>query len=238
MMYKEHHLFKPPGNENSKIWRYMDFSKFVNLLDKQALFFCRADKLGDPFEGSYPKPNVVEREQELQQANLPAEVNSFMGANLKKFVRRAAVNCWCLSEHESAALWGLYVKNGQGIAIQSTFKRLKNSFTDNKNEISIVQVEYINYQQDKFPSKNPLNPFAFKRESFEHEKELRAVIIKLPPFKKYGVSLTVTLDNLIDKIYVAPSSSDWFFRLVKSTTGKFGLDKPVLKSDLDNKALY
>ena len=41
---------------NSVIWRYMDFAQLVSLLDKEALFFCRADKLGDPFEGAWSDP--------------------------------------------------------------------------------------------------------------------------------------------------------------------------------------
>ena len=49
----------PSGNE--KIWRYLDFAKFINILDKKSLFFSRVDKLGDPFEGSFPKANVKKR---------------------------------------------------------------------------------------------------------------------------------------------------------------------------------
>ena len=43
---------------NSVIWRYMDFAKLVSLLDKEALFFCRADQLGDPFEGAWSDPTL------------------------------------------------------------------------------------------------------------------------------------------------------------------------------------
>ena len=50
-MYKEHEAFAPPPPD-AVLWRYMDFTKFVSLLEKQALFFARADKLeDDPFEG-------------------------------------------------------------------------------------------------------------------------------------------------------------------------------------------
>ena len=38
---------------NSVIWRYIDFAQLVSLFDREALFFCRADKLGDPFEGAW-----------------------------------------------------------------------------------------------------------------------------------------------------------------------------------------
>lgn len=54
-MYKEHPVFQQPNNENIKIWRYMDFTKFMSLLDTKKLFFTRADKFEDPFEGSWPK---------------------------------------------------------------------------------------------------------------------------------------------------------------------------------------
>ncbi|KAF5417648.1 MAG: hypothetical protein C5S38_01290 [Candidatus Methanophagaceae archaeon] len=52
-MYKEHPAFEKPSDEDIKIWRYIDFTKFVSLLDKKALFFARADRLSDSFEGSY-----------------------------------------------------------------------------------------------------------------------------------------------------------------------------------------
>ena len=49
-MYKEHRACNPPSSD-AILWRYMDFTKYVSLLEKRALFFARADKLEDPFEG-------------------------------------------------------------------------------------------------------------------------------------------------------------------------------------------
>lgn len=34
------------------LWRYMDFEKFISLLEERAPYFARADKLGDKFEGA------------------------------------------------------------------------------------------------------------------------------------------------------------------------------------------
>lgn len=65
-MYKLHEAFNTP-EERKKIWRYMDFTKFASMLEKKELFFARADKLGDPFEGSYPKENVQQREIRLKK---------------------------------------------------------------------------------------------------------------------------------------------------------------------------
>ena len=44
-----------PLKPGEKLWRYIDFNKFKLLLETKSLFFCRADKFSDPFEGSVPK---------------------------------------------------------------------------------------------------------------------------------------------------------------------------------------
>jgi hypothetical protein len=52
-MYSKHLAFEQPLNENEKVWRYMDFTKFTSFLDSGALCFTSAAKFEDPFEGSY-----------------------------------------------------------------------------------------------------------------------------------------------------------------------------------------
>ncbi len=54
-MYEKHPVFTPPPDENVKIWRYMDFTKFFSFIDKKALFFTRIDQLEDKFEGRFTK---------------------------------------------------------------------------------------------------------------------------------------------------------------------------------------
>ena len=39
-MYTEHEAFNPPPDD-AVLWRYMDFTKFVSLLDRSALFFTK-----------------------------------------------------------------------------------------------------------------------------------------------------------------------------------------------------
>jgi len=51
-----HPDFEQPDDLDVKIWRYMDFSKYVRLLSTKSLFFpsakTLADPLIDPFEGA------------------------------------------------------------------------------------------------------------------------------------------------------------------------------------------
>jgi hypothetical protein len=51
----EHPSFKKPRNGDQKIWRYMDFTKFIDLLISDSLYFSRSDKFSDSFEGSLPR---------------------------------------------------------------------------------------------------------------------------------------------------------------------------------------
>jgi hypothetical protein len=55
IMYEDHPVFAQPISDTVKVWRYMDFTKFVSLIDSRCLFFTRADKFNDSFEGSWPK---------------------------------------------------------------------------------------------------------------------------------------------------------------------------------------
>jgi hypothetical protein len=244
-MYKENELFDTPS-DNSKIWRYLDFTKFLDLLDKSALFFSRLDKLGDPFEGVCP---IYSIDTVVKETN-----TKWNEKTTKKFQKHyslyikiiTAVNCWHLNSFESSAMWKIYIKSGEGIAIQSTVKHLKDSLKDKNNDIFIGSVRYINYE--KFTSSvNPLKimsfPIIYKRKVFQHERELRAIIQKIPEgntgivtkFKiNDGLFVPVDLDTLIDDIFLAPTSPDWQRKLLDSIINKYKLNKKVIHSSLDD----
>ena len=41
--------------DNATLWRYMSFEKFASILATESLFFSRADKYDDKFEGYIPE---------------------------------------------------------------------------------------------------------------------------------------------------------------------------------------
>jgi hypothetical protein len=59
-MYETHVLFDSPA-DSARLWRYMDLSKLIDLLHRKSLFFARADKLGDPWEGGTSYVNIEQR---------------------------------------------------------------------------------------------------------------------------------------------------------------------------------
>ncbi|MCJ7423214.1 hypothetical protein MUP01_02975 [Candidatus Bathyarchaeota archaeon] len=247
--YAEHQVFQKPSNENAKIWRYMDFTKFVSLLERRALFFSRSDKLGDRFEGSYSKANIKLRPL-VYKGKIPEQALRNMSRASEEFRRFVIINCWNLSDYESAALWGLYIKSCEGVAVQSTFKRLTQCFSlEAKEPVFIGKVSYIDYKTDWLPEGNIFYPFLHKRKSFAHEQELRAIILKNPPSAGENLNLNqdvidkgeyvdVNLDTLVENIYVSPTAQGWFLDLVASAMKKYNLKKEPVRSDLASDPVY
>jgi len=55
-MISEHPAFQHPADKNISIWRYMNLSNFVWMLQNESLYFRRCDLLGGPYEGHYTQP--------------------------------------------------------------------------------------------------------------------------------------------------------------------------------------
>ncbi|PIQ21065.1 MAG: hypothetical protein COW65_11240 [Cytophagales bacterium CG18_big_fil_WC_8_21_14_2_50_42_9] len=231
----------------------MDFTKFISLIDSRTLYFTRADKFEDPFEGSLPKINITSRKfvplsvPEVDHENYLAAVHALglIGHNWRRFT---AINCWHENEHESAAMWKLYLKSDEGIAIQSTYKLLKESIIDEEN-VYIGKVNYIDYEKGYIDARNILNAFFHKRKSFEHEREIRALIMKLPlrgtgnmNSEKdtiiNGLKIKVDVEKLIQNVYIAPNSPQWFSDLVDAVVKKYSYNFRINHSHLNNSPLY
>jgi len=258
--YPDHPVFVPPENPDATIWRYIDFTKFVSLLDNKRLFFAPVALLDDPFEGSYPTPNLAAR-KEFWAENPPAPPDEFYAEAANNIRKSIFVNSWNLSEVESAAFWRLYVPPSGGVAIRSTFRRLTDSFcisTDsdsarNLGQIHIGQVQYIDYDQTVLPEHNAFYPYVHKRRSFAFESELRAVMSKFPlvefqdgertPFdleraEPTGLRVSVDLDQLIGSIHVSPYAPPWFANLVSSVAEHYGCAASVKQSSLSAQPVF
>ena len=251
-MVEEHPVFIAPENSEIKVWRYMDFTKMISLIDTRRLFFTRADMFNDPFEGSYPKINVEARnyvppEIPEEGKEIYTQAMNNMGNINKHWPRYTAISCWHINEYESAAMWSLYLKSDEGIAIQSTYKRLKKSIID-EERVYLGLVKYIDYEKDLIESGNILGPFVHKRKSFEHERELRGVLMKWPTsagekgFTEEtitgGVPIKVDIEEMIEKIYVAPNAPKWFADLVKTAIIRYGYNIEVIQSEMDNAPMF
>jgi hypothetical protein len=256
-MYETHPIFISPSDRNVKIWRYLDIAKYLSLLEKKSLFFTRSDLLGDPFEGSLPSTkgqnnlNEVAKRQSAKLLGLSSDQIAFPYSVHDVIRKRLFICSFHMNDYESAALWSIYTKAMQGVAIQSTFSRLCDCFKEySENNVFIGVMNYIDYNTEIIPiSENVFPPLLHKRKSFEHEKELRAVIIHPKEFyskhragkhdefnggDQTGLDIKVDLNILIERIYVAPTTDKWVKELLVSVTKKYGIDKPIEQSSLDD----
>jgi hypothetical protein len=243
-------------NDNQKIWRYMDFSKYVDLLTTNELHFTRADKLEDPYDCSGMQ-FLVDAYKQLPPAppegkERNRQVNTFN----RLFVY---LNCWYMNDDPSAAVWKLYSENKyETIAIQTTFGKLDSEIKLKwpRDGIRISKVKYDPANAGK-PDENStyrilsalgLEDIIYKRPSFEHEKELRAFIYqscdksqeiplkneahfeKLMKERKPYIRIPINPSDLIEKVYVSPLATDLFVELVRNISGE--LKDRVIKSDL------
>ena len=218
--------FKPENYTNeSKIWRYIDFSKFVDLLDSRSLFFSQLNVLckQDPYEGSYV-PFASNKTDEDSKKILK---------ELDKIIQNGTfVSCWYLSEIESAALWKLFPKSDEGIAIKTTVNKLNNAI-EHKNTEKIILQGSVTYGHEKIIKSRKESFYSIehavftKRAFFEHEKELRLVIhtydLKTPVlYNGTGIKIEVDIASMISEVIISPTAPSWFGDLVRRVVKHYG----------------
>jgi hypothetical protein len=243
--------FCAPANRRVPIWRYMSLSKFLSLLERRALFFCRGDKLGDPFEGSINAYRLdLRRKAEAWQRRKYGglRMTQHSAALVKSVIINTLVNCWHVNEVESAAMWAVY--GAEGVALRSTYGRLVSAIRAANNarisqalrrrrrclDIHIGAVKYIDFTSRSVVMSNP---FFCKRLSFEHERELRAVVRDYyfqgdprSAFPEGGDYIPVQLSRLVETIHLSPDAPAWFVDVVQSAVKRYGFDFPVHRSDM------
>jgi hypothetical protein len=240
-----HPVFTQPPDPNVKIWRYLDLPKYLSLLETAALFFSRVDLMDDPYEGATSHANRNMRSV-VDPGGVPQSVLESLSSHILWERQWTFINCWHMNERESYAMWRLYAKTTDAVAIQSTFARLHQVLP---REAYLGVVVYIDYNTEWMPESNLFYRFIHKRKSFEHEHELRALIQDLPRmpdpaggaasvFNRFskpdcGRMVPVSVRDLVEKVYISPTAPTWFRDLVKQLTARYKIDVPVEQSLLD-----
>jgi hypothetical protein len=122
----------------------------------------------------------------------------------------------------------------------------------------LALVNYVDYEREPVRVNVHLSEYFYKRASFAHENELRAILQRVPlvpiSWDKAGnvtgrimdlkaapipgVALKVDLTRLIERVHVAPGAPEWLANLVRNVVVKYALNIPVHQSGLDSKPVY
>src|SRR5215470_7066162 len=123
MLDQGHEAILPP-KQNATIWRYTDFTKLLSLIENKRLYFPRADQLDDPYEGMWSSEGVRLLRNPLLNGGIPGDAVERFLVTMEQFRMQMFVSCWYTSEHESAAMWKMYLQSREGVAIRSDYDSL------------------------------------------------------------------------------------------------------------------
>ncbi len=239
--------------------KYFDLSKYISLLQRNSLFFCRLDELEDKFEGISPKLNFTKRVEwykhrrdvvkDFDSAKTDEDIELQVKAESDYELStrpNVCINCWNRYDVESAALWKIYTENGKGVMIKSTISKLHQALNSSSEALWISEIDYITRNEDLIPDYNAIFPVIHKSKAYQYETEVRLIYellfnnkISLPheTFNwkaeeiEKGLFVPVDLDILIDEIVVSPFSPN-LKSIIMNLTSKYGLSKNVINSEL------
>lgn len=261
--FESENCIKP--NLDTVIWRYIDLTKFEKMLQDNALFFCRADRFSDPFEGSVPRREYEYRINERislakgagkdvteQEAIEFVEGISHVHRMFKK---KYIINCWHINNHENDSMWQLYLKTNEGVAIRSTVGNLLSSLENTVEKIMCSKVRYIDYDNGIWYDKNEypvthynlFRPLIHKRIEFEQEAEIRLLHEldtdgheELDQFwdSRMGLNICVNLNNLVDEIFLPPTCTDNLQIRIEQMIKYYGYSFTVIRSSLARQPYY
>jgi hypothetical protein len=136
-------------------------------------------------------------------------------------------------------MWNIYARS-YGVAVQTNYKNLKDSFQKTNKPVYIGKVIYYDESNEQIPMNDPLAPFLHKRCLYQYEKEVRCCYIltddgqedfKWEEQDTYnGVFIDVDLDVLIQRIYISPYAPNWFRDLIARTNEAFHVRKEIVHS--------
>lgn len=245
-----------PDNDRTSIWRFMEFTAFVDFLDSSSLYFSRLDALDDPFEGSgtamdylkqwFPEhlfraaaPPVTGALSRLGRwrANRNREQEQKHAIEILKRIRLRETcwaNCWHAGDDENVALWRIYAGSGKDIAIKASIETLREALgPDDAYDVSIGMVQYEDGSGSS--SQLPVRASMTKSRHFAYEREVRAILLpsgKRPADMGKGVKVPVDTAALVSAVLVSPNAEDWIADLIGRVMAHYGLRSPCLKSRL------
>lgn len=210
-MYKEHSTFLIKKTKGLPLWRYIEFWKFLDLLETSELYFPKITELGDQNEGRIPEKiykMMLDHDSRLGRKNNFAEnYNNYLEDNLRD---KILVSSWNANENESFPMWKMYAKEKLGIAIKTDLDSLKKSFEGTDRNIYIGEVEYYNNEKPQYQTGNLFSSFLVKHHYYEFEQEVRCInqlSDKVNNELEDTKRIKVDLNELIKEIYISPFAS-------------------------------
>ncbi|WP_146243576.1 DUF2971 domain-containing protein [Curtobacterium sp. MCBD17_008] len=234
-------------SDDTVLWRYLDFPKFLDLLSSAALKMPRATSMEDAYEGvagdAATRADLDQWREEGQPPYLRNASLSRQAFETQFHRERTYVSCWNTFETENAGLWRIY-GDDRGLAIKTTWGDLRQSLgsADCVSTIFYGRVQYRNFSTDATQSETYTDQFFVKRNEFLHENEFRLVAHDRSREHNYKAPSTAGLPRyasiacdtnaLINELIISPRLGSWVTDGVEAVSRKFGGSWTVRQSNL------
>lgn len=234
-------------SDDTKLWRYLSLSKFMDLLDTSALYFRRIDCFEDQLEATQPDgasffAKTTENPWQLYELLC-------VDKQLNIYKNMTFANCWHINDRDNPDMWHTYVMShgNEGVAIQTCFRNLADSFNTDR-VLTNLKMKYIDYHTCFLDYSFPNYPeyLSIKDKQFEYENELRIITLEkeYPQFDAdlmgmdynkqinthKGEHIKIELQTLIQSIYLSPNSTLRFREHIEQLLLKHNIDVPIFKS--------
>lgn len=256
-LFEDHHPFITMPGESDRLWRYISFARYMMMLNTSKLWFSRLDKFDDPFEGAVTPFNAIIRENQRKGSEVlsrPSVRGHFDWLHEGRR-RMHYANCWHMSDIESNAMWEKY-RSTETVAIVSDRSGFRDGLLTER-EIFLGKVNYKNYlpgTSDFVEDGNGFGAIFTKRNNFEYEKEVRAVLLDVSDmastthdgvtFPKMfadnpdGIEIEVNLEKLIKEVKIHPKGGSHLLQAVEASTKSQGFGFRISDSKMNAKPIY
>lgn len=184
-------------DQNIILWRYMDFSKFCDLILGEKIYLSPLRKFEDIYEGYFSDVSKLKLQEFSQRLTnfvnygkpfIKVEIDEKEYEATEKLVYFTYANCWHSNKFESAAMWKLYAQTNEAIAIKTTVANLLEAVKPDESLrkdgfFCVKEIVYVDYDDvESFPKGykfiQPIEPLFTKRLSFKHESEIRLAYLR------------------------------------------------------------
>jgi hypothetical protein len=151
-------------------------------------------------------------------------------------------------------MWRLYAPGNEGVAVATTFGRLLNLVNGAPTQahwlIGAGRVTYLDHFSDGLVNRLGqlpgdlmqymfLMPYMLKNISYEHEKEVRALIAtRQHEFPREGFDLPLNVIDFFDEIVINPFCQPWFNKAVDGVVRHYGLENKLRETSLSPHVFY
>lgn len=235
----------PNITEDSPIYKIMEFEYVYTMVKEGILRVGKIQNWEDPFENFLLKQNFWYKDNEGTKREY----------NIDEVSELLYGQSWSLVE-ESDAMWRIYSQNKTSVRLKTTIQKLYDSIYTNVNCAHTTFIGVVEYSsQESFQKyldklqqegisvwslgnvRNMANPLFNKRDTFEHEKEVR--ILYIAPLKDKEqchttdfISYPIDVNDVIEEICFDPRIGNDLFEDHSIALKQVGFRNNITKSSL------